>query len=81
MYSIRVSYVVYAYATDEQPVNMVWPALWQRFSLVVLILLNAWESYVLFRQRSFLGLLNGAIALFLLLVLVLSWPRKRRAQR
>ena len=72
---------VYAYATDEQSVNMAWPALWQRFSLVVLILLNAWESYVLFRQRSFLGLLNGAIALFLLLVLVLNWPRKRRAQR
>ena len=60
---------------------MAWPALWQRFSLVVLILLNAWESYVLFGQRSFLGLLNGAIALFLLVVVVLSWPRKRRDQR
>ena len=60
---------------------MAWPALWQRFSLVVLILLNAWEAYVLFQQRSFLGLLNGAIALFLLVVLALSWPRKRREQR
>ena len=74
-------YAVYAYATDGRLVNMAWPALWQRFSLVVLILLNAWESYVLFRQRSFLGLLNGAIALFLLIVLVLNWPRKRRDQR
>jgi hypothetical protein len=66
---------------EGQRVKMVWPALWQRFSLAVLILLNAWESYVLFRQRSFLGLLNGAIALFLLVVLVLSWPRKQRDQR
>ncbi len=48
---------------------------------MLLILLNAWEAYVLFRQRSFLGLLNGAIALFLLVVLVLSWPRERREQR
>jgi hypothetical protein len=62
-------------------VKIAWPALWRRFSLVVLFLLNAWESYVLFRQRSFLGLLNGAIALFLLVVLVLTWPGKRRDQR
>ncbi len=60
---------------------MDWPALWQRLFLVVLLLLNAWESYVLFRQGSFLGLLNGAIAFFLLLVLLLSWPQKRRDQR
>jgi hypothetical protein len=57
---------------------MPWPALWQRFSLVALVLLNAGESYVLFRQRSLLGLLNGGIALFFLVVLVVSWPRKRR---
>jgi hypothetical protein len=60
---------------------MVWPALWQRFVLLLLALLNAWESYVLFRQRSFLGLLNVAMGLFLLVVLVLSWPRKRRDRR
>ena len=56
---------------------MPWPARWQRFSLVALVLLNACESYVLFRQGSLLGLLNGVIALFFLVVLVVSWPRKQ----
>jgi len=60
---------------------MAWRAVGQRFLLVLLVLFNTWEGYVLFRQRSFLSFLNAAIALFLLIVLALSWPRKRRDQR
>jgi hypothetical protein len=59
---------------------MAWPALWQRFSLVILILLNAWEAHVLFRQKPLLALLNAAITLFFLVVLVLTWPGKRHHQ-
>lgn len=50
---------------------------WQRIALLVLILLNSRESYVLFRQRSFLALLNSAMALVLLVALFVSWPGKR----
>ena len=53
------------------------PRLWQRFFLVVLVILNIWEAYVLFRQRPLLALLNGVLALLLLLLLLLTWPRKR----
>ncbi len=60
---------------------MAWLVLWHRFPLVVLILLNAWESYTLFRQRPYLALLNGAITFFLLVVLAHSWPGKREDQR
>ena len=48
--------------------------------MVVLVILNAWEAHVLFRQRPFLALLNGAIAFFFLVVLAITWPRKRRGQ-
>ncbi len=50
---------------------------WQRVFLVTLVLLNAWESYTLFRQGSFLALLNAAIALLLVVVLVITRPKKR----
>ena len=59
---------------------MPWPSLWQRFFLVVLVLLNTWEAYVLFRQRPLLALLNGAIAFFLLVTLTITWARKRPDQ-
>jgi len=59
---------------------MPWPALWQRFFLVVLVVLNLWEAYVLLPQRPFLALLNGAIGLFLLVTLVFTWPRKRQGR-
>ncbi len=59
---------------------MPWPSLWQRFFLVVLVVLNMWEAYVLLPQRPFLALLNGAIGFFLLVTLAFTWPRKRRGR-
>ncbi len=55
---------------------MAWPLLWQRVLFVVLAIVNLWEAYALFRQRPFLALLNGAIGLFLLVIVGISWPRK-----
>lgn len=43
---------------------------------MVLAIVNLWEAYALFRQRPFLALLNGAIGLFLLVIVGISWPRK-----
>lgn len=52
------------------------PLLWQRFFLLLVVLLNVWEAYVLLRQGSFLAVLNAAIALLLVVVLVITRPRK-----
>ncbi|GEM_PF-6279121 len=57
---------------------MRWPSLWQRLFLVALIILNAWEAYVLFPHRPSLALLNVAIGFLLLLALGSTWAGKRR---
>jgi hypothetical protein len=70
-------YASYAYNYSGRSVRIVRRIFWQRIALLVLILLNSRESYVLFRQRSFLALLNSAMALVLLVALFVSWPGKR----
>lgn len=78
MYSGRVLYAVYAYVCEVRRMKAMQGVFWQRMALLVLILLNARESYELFRQRSFLALLSSGMALVLLVALLVSWPGKRR---
>ncbi len=50
-----------------------WPSLWQRIFLLVLAVLNLWA---VFERRWALALMNGVMAVVLLVLLILTWGKK-----